>query len=74
MIYSEVLLHTTAPCERWDTLALLYYGDPLRYRPLLEANPELGNPTILPEGIVVKVPILDEQAPTTTADLPPWRA
>jgi len=69
---TEFLRHTTGPRDRWDLLADTYYGDPLRYAPLLQANPDLGIPAILPEGVVVWVPILDEPV-LGTAGLPPWR-
>ena len=69
---SEFLRHTTGPRDRWDLLADTYYGDPLRYGPLLGANPDVGQPPILPEGITIWVPILGEPV-TGTAGLPPWR-
>jgi nucleoid-associated protein YgaU len=70
---SEFLRHTTGPRDRWDLLADRYYGDPLRYGPILQANQVLGTPTVLPEGVDVLIPILDEAEPDSSS-LPPWRA
>ena len=69
---TDFIRHITGPQDRWDSLAYEFYGDAMRYAPLVSANPALGKPPILPPGIEVLVPILDE-AIQSTAILPPWR-
>jgi hypothetical protein len=69
---TDVLHHTAALGDRWDLLADLYYGDPLRFEPLLRANPDLASAPILPPGAQILVPILDE-VDSVPATLPPWR-
>jgi len=69
---SDYLRHTTAIGDRWDLLAERYYGDSLRYEPILRANPALAPLAVLPAGTEIVVPILEEDEPTLAA-LPPWR-
>lgn len=70
------LQHRTRTGERFDTLAYRYYGDANRTAPIIAANrdrmrPEEPVPAILPEGLVLRIPILDELA--SEDDLPPWK-
>ncbi len=63
--------HITRDGERWDQIAQQYYGDPLRYAPLIAANPGLAIEPILPSGVRLIVPLL-EPSTTNTENLPPW--
>ena len=65
---TEYLTHRTKDGDRWDLLALEYYGDPLFFGPLLEANPRQGHKTLLEAGLRLRVPIIDRQ------DIAPARA
>jgi len=68
----DELVHVTVQGERWDHLAMRYYGDPTAYARIVRANPELAITPMLPVGSTVRIPIVT--APTVdTTDLPPWR-
>ncbi|HCE6987351.1 tail protein X [Pseudomonas aeruginosa] len=72
----DCIEHVTVEGERWDTLAWRYYGDPLAYGRIIEANPALDISSTLPSGLVVLVPVLPlAEASQTLQDeeLPPWK-
>ena len=72
----DCIEHVTVEGERWDTLAWQYYGDPLAYGRIIEANPALDISSTLPSGLVVLVPVLPlAEASQTLQDeeLPPWK-
>lgn len=72
----DCIEHITQAGERWDTLAWRYYGDPLAYGRIIEANPALDISSTLPSGLVVLVPVLPlAEASQTLQDeeLPPWK-
>ncbi|ANH04982.1 tail protein X [Shinella sp. HZN7] len=74
----EYFEHKTIAGDRWDLLAYRYYGDPDKQTVLLEANRRLWlddlsiPPLILPRGLVLKVPVIVEEATNLDA-LPPWK-
>lgn len=68
------LEHITSAGERWDTLAWHYYGDAMLMRPIIEANPHLRILPTLSAGLVVKIPVLEDNDPALAEeDLPPWK-
>jgi hypothetical protein len=76
MIDRPYLEHLTRDGERWDQIALAYYGDPHLYGPLVAANPEVAITPLLDGGVLLRVPVLDraEAEPRTDpALLPPWK-
>lgn len=72
----EYLTHQTVAGDRWDLLALRYYRDGSAYGFLLQANPSVPFTPLLPAGIALKIPILDEAtlspatAPSDRAEFP----
>lgn len=72
------LLHTTIDGDRWDMLAWRYYGDQHRQTDLIEANrhlfvsPLIVPPMILPSGMELIIPVIDDEVIVET-DLPPWK-
>jgi nucleoid-associated protein YgaU len=68
----EYLEHITAAGERWDTLANRYYGDPMKYELIIAANPDVLIAPILPSGLKLKIPVLEEPE-TIQENLPPWK-
>lgn len=72
------LEHITGPNERWDHLAYRYYGDANRTSPIIKANRELFGdalgpiPATLPDGLILRIPILDPE-PLAAELLPPWK-
>lgn len=70
--------YVTETGDRWDLLAYRYYGDQHKQVILLEANRHLYlndldvPPLVLPHGITLKIPVIEEAA--SNADLlPPWK-
>lgn len=68
----EYFEHITTEGERWDQIAYKYYGDPLKYEPIVAANPVSIIP-ILPAGLKIKVPVLDVEDTIRAEELPPWK-
>ena len=66
------VVHVTSDGDRWDQIANRYYGDPLRYEPIIAANGDLPIIPVLPASLHVLVPILTTATPSTD-DLPPWK-
>ena len=70
--------HKTKEGDRWDLLAYRYYGDQHKQTILLEANrhlfidPLIVPPMILPSGMVLKIPVIDE-IDIDESNLPPWK-
>ncbi len=72
----DCIEHVTVEGERWDTLAWRYYGDPLAYGRIIEANPALDIRSTLPSGQVVLVPVLplaEASQALQDEELPPWK-
>lgn len=71
-------IHTTTDGDRWDLLAYRYYGDASKQSVLLDANraqfldPLRVPPLILPSGLSLIVPVLDDDA-VDESQLPPWK-
>jgi phage tail protein X len=64
---SEYLVHQTRDGDRWDLLAYQYYGDALAYPVIIQANPTVDpTPGILPGGLALRIPVLDETDLTPT--------
>jgi phage tail protein X len=70
----EVIEHITREGDRWDLLAWEYYGDATQYEGIIAANNQVMIDPILPSGIIINIPVLEE--PTAELDetegLPPW--
>ena len=45
---AEYITHVTREGERWDQLAVTYYGNPYRYEPITRANPQVPLTAALP--------------------------
>lgn len=71
---TDYLTHTTREGDRWDLLAWEYYGDVNQLPLLTAANPSVSLDPILPVGLTLQVPVIDEPAAETTPGLPPWRS
>ncbi len=67
---AEYLTHTTVEGERWDQLAFTYYGDAMRYEPIVRANLQVPMTRALPAGLTLRIPVLD--VVPSSEDLPPW--
>lgn len=69
----EVIEHITVDGDRWDNLAWQYYGDANDYEQIIAANPEVEIIPILPGGIKLLIPVIDEDETKSTTELPPWK-
>jgi len=58
----EYLLHRTVDGDRWDLLALRYYGEGSAYGFLILANPEVPFTPLIPPGLSLRIPILEGTA------------
>lgn len=66
------LTHITQDGERWDTLAWKYYRDVTQMGLLIEANQHAPIAATLPAGLVIQIPLIQQQ-PESTQGLPPWK-
>lgn len=69
----EYLVHITAAGERWDMLANRYYGDATRYAPIVAANPHVPISMVLAGGVMLAIPVLEEDDTMPSEELPPWK-
>ena len=63
-------LHTVDSGDRLDQLAFTYYGQPLQYWHVCDANPEFLSPL----SLLAKEPIVTVRFPATAPGTPPWAA
>ncbi|MCY1704451.1 tail protein X [Pannonibacter sp. SL95] len=74
----EFLEHRTGSGERWDTIATRYYRDPEGMGLIIDANKGVflegltPLPTVLPAGVVLRIPVIEQAAVDETL-LPPWK-
>lgn len=69
----DYITHHTSDGERWDQLADLYYGDVTLLCTIVAANPQLAITPVLPAGVDVAIPIIDDGTDLDPGDLPPWK-
>ncbi len=69
----QFIQHVTYAGERWDLLAFQYYGDPTNYEVIIMANPLVPIEPVFEAGIVIAIPIIQQQS-IVTSSLPPWKA
>lgn len=71
---AEYIDHITSAGDRWDSLAWDYYGDATQMGLIIDANPQLRILPSLSAGLVVKIPVLEEdEIALAEEDLPPWK-
>lgn len=70
--------YITQPNDRWDLIAHKHYGAVRLQSAIIDANrhlfasrPMQPLPAILPAGITLRIPVLDEQPDDSL--LPPWK-
>lgn len=62
--------YITSQGERWDQIALAFYGDSIRIKELMAANPMYRGTLAFPAGCELTVPVLET---TASESLPPWK-
>lgn len=69
----EYLEHVTSEGERWDQIADRYYGDPYLMEPIIAANPYVAITPLLPAGLQLAIPLLEDTELVAPEDMPPWK-
>lgn len=64
-------VHITQDGDRWDLLAYKFYGDAMRFEPIIVANPAVPMTPVIPSGLTLYIPVLDDEPEYEV--LPPWR-
>lgn len=67
----KYLEHETVEGERWDQLALRYYGDATAYEGIIAENPHVPISPALAGGLRLRIPVR-AQAVVAESKLPPW--
>ncbi|MBR6126095.1 tail protein X [bacterium] len=69
---TEFYSYVTKDNDRWDLISHHFYNTPTLYEAIIKANPNVEITPILPAGVKLKIPILDESE-TIKFELPPWK-
>lgn len=69
---TQYLPHITRENERWDSIAYYYYNDVSKMGLLIEENPHAPIAPTLPSGLLLRIPVLEQQS-ADTFGLPPWK-
>ncbi len=71
---TNFIQHTTIDGQRWDQIAVEYYGSADKVNDLIAANPDVSIYDVFPSGIILSIPIISEVEVLTDAEkLPPWK-
>lgn len=69
---SDFYDYITKDSDRWDLIAYEFYSDATLYESIIKANPDIPITPILPAGLKLRIPALDQQN-TIEFELPPWK-
>ncbi|MEI8390093.1 MAG: tail protein X [bacterium] len=64
--------YITKDGDRWDLIAYEFYSDATLYEGIITANPEVAIIPILPSGLKLKIPVIEDNN-QIQFELPPWR-
>jgi len=64
--------YITKDGDRWDLIAYEFYSDATLYEAIIKANPEVAIIPILPSGLKLKIPVIEDNN-QIQFELPPWR-
>ncbi len=73
MATQEYLEYTTAPGDRWDLVADMFYGDPYGYERIIMANPGVPRGAVIPSGTRLLIPVIYITRGKLSEALPPWK-
>ncbi|MDA3732390.1 tail protein X [Niameybacter massiliensis] len=62
--------YTTVDGDTFDIIALDMYNDEFKSHLIIQANPSYAKIITFKAGVVLKVPVVEEDIPET---LPPWK-
>jgi phage tail protein X len=70
----EFQQYVTSENDTWDNIAYKAYGNPNLIEGIISANPNVGITDVLAGGVVLSIPIIEEeQTVTNLENLPPWK-
>lgn len=69
---SDYYEYITKDGDRWDLIAYDFYADATLYEPIITANPDISITPILPSGLKLKIPVIEDNN-QIQFELPPWR-
>jgi phage tail protein X len=64
--------YRTVDGDRWDSVAYKAYGDASKGNLIIAANPYVKADAVLPGGLRLLIPVLEDE-PQRTSNLPPWK-
>lgn len=67
---TEYYSYITKDNDRWDLIAYKFYKNPALYEEIIKANPNIEIEPMLPAGIKLKIPVVEESE-TIKFELPP---
>jgi phage tail protein X len=67
----EYLEYITKDNDRWDLIAYQMYGDATDYERLLSANPQYATLSVLPAGLKLIIPVIEDIEAKQEVN-PPW--
>lgn len=69
----DYLQYVTSDGERWDNIAYKAYGNSGLAKQIIEANPNVSISDLLTGGIILNIPVQQEEEVLTDRELlPPW--
>lgn len=71
--YNKYKIHVTQVQERWDDLAYKYYGDCFKFKPIIEANPDVAISPFLPVGENIIIPFSETITQSDNEVSLPWK-
>lgn len=69
---SDFYDYITKDSDRWDLIAYEFYSDATLYEPIITVNPDIPITPILPAGLKLKIPVIDN-SDQIQFELPPWK-
>lgn len=69
----KYLRYLTQEQDRWDSLALRFYGSCYEYERIIAANKTVPITPVLPRGRILAIPIIERDTTQPLVGLPPWK-
>lgn len=72
-IATKLVKYPVEPGEFWSSVAYKAYGDETKTDPIIAANPRVPVTMRIPQGVILYIPVFEEEDTTIPAEqLPPW--
>lgn len=66
-------VYTTVLGDTFDSIAKKQYGSEKYTKELMEANTQYLTTVIFSDGVILKIPEINEEVNEQSSNLPPWR-